>query len=251
MDPYLEHPGEWPGFHNRFIADLQTLLGSLIVPAYFINLEERVYISTMEDDDRVARRSRVPDILVSRSRNRAPLPRRSTAASSEPIVILEEINGTSVREWFLTIREARNREVVTIVEVLSPSNKSPQTTGRRKYHRKRTAILNSKTNLVEIDLLRAGRGWVDRVAYDYHAYVSESASRPEGLLWPIRLADKLPQITIPLAAADRVALDLQTVFTMAYDNAFYSSQLDYTQDPVPPLTPAQARWAKKLLKSRS
>ncbi len=45
------------------------------------------------------------------------------------------------------------RELVTIVEVLSPTNKRPGE-GRRRYIRKRETIVAGLVNLVEIDLLR-------------------------------------------------------------------------------------------------
>src|SRR5690606_17544471 len=53
------------------------------------------------------------------------------------------------------------REVVTIIEILSPSNKLPGE-DRTNYIRKRNEIRESKSSLIEIDLLRSGdRAWED------------------------------------------------------------------------------------------
>ena len=46
-------------------------------------------------------------------------------------------------------------EVVTAIEILSLANKLTQE-GRAAYNTKRQRVLGSQTNLVEIDLLRAG-----------------------------------------------------------------------------------------------
>ena len=45
--------------------------------------------------------------------------------------------------------------VVTAIEILSPTNKL-DSRGRSQYMAKRRKVLASATNLVEIDLLRAG-----------------------------------------------------------------------------------------------
>ena len=52
------------------------------------------------------------------------------------------------------VREAATQKVVTVIEILSPSNKRGQ--GREKYLAKRQKIFASQTNLVEINLLREG-----------------------------------------------------------------------------------------------
>jgi len=62
-----------------------------------------------------------------------------------------------VREPFLQIfSRLEGERLVTTVEVLSPSNKTPGSPGRDLYLRKQREVLGSQTNLVEIDLLRGG-----------------------------------------------------------------------------------------------
>ena len=58
-----------------------------------------------------------------------------------------------VRQGYLEIRDVATSEVVTVMEVLSPTNKRPGE-GQRTYEAKRQTVLASPTNLVEIDLLR-------------------------------------------------------------------------------------------------
>src|SRR5689334_3976947 len=63
------------------------------------------------------------------------------------------VQAFEIREAFLHIRDNRTHEVVTAIEVLSPTNKTVGQ-GRAEYERKRHQVLRSLTNLVEIDLIR-------------------------------------------------------------------------------------------------
>ena len=61
-----------------------------------------------------------------------------------------------VDEWYLEIRDVGTGKLVTVIEVLSPTNKS-HGAGRKKYCKNRNRIFDSNTSLIEIDLLRAGK----------------------------------------------------------------------------------------------
>src|SRR5271157_3233847 len=65
------------------------------------------------------------------------------------------------RQRYLEIRDRRNRELVAVVELLSPVNKRPGPY-RAQYLTKRSEILASPAHLVEIDLLRDGRAMPDQ-----------------------------------------------------------------------------------------
>jgi hypothetical protein len=75
--------------------------------------------------------------------------------------------------------------------------------------------------------------------------------RPKEHAWPIRLDEPLPTIGIPLRQPDPdVALNLQEALTTVYERAALDLSVDYTSDPNPPLPPALAKWADKLLKKK-
>ena len=57
---------------------------------------------------------------------------------------------------YLTIVDTVGRQVVTTMELLSPINKVPGSSGQREFLRKRQQIMHSRTHWLEIDLLRAG-----------------------------------------------------------------------------------------------
>ncbi len=58
-------------------------------------------------------------------------------------------------------------------------------------------------------------------------------------------------IEVPLRENDEaVQLDLQALLELCYRNGGYDDDIDYENPPVPPLTPADARWADALLRKQ-
>lgn len=174
------------------------------------------------------------------------------APAVETVTLMDE-------EWhevFIEIRDVDTRSIVTVIEVVSPSNTMPGSASRKSYLEKRQDVMRSTIHWVEIDLLR-GKPILERhvyerlVPHDYCVHVSPVGQRPKGRIWTIRLDDRLPVVGIPLRTPDADApLDLQAVLATAYDLAGYDLTVDYAKEPIPPLTKAQALWAKKLLPKR-
>jgi hypothetical protein len=153
------------------------------------------------------------------------------------------------RETYLVIREVKSMEIVTIIETLSPSNKRSSSDGREQYLEKREEILRSKTNLVELDLLRGGKRLpvVGLPPGDYYAIVSRGHKRPKTDVYPWTLRQPLPPIPIPLKKDEpEVTLDLQQVFTLVYDRARYQLSLNYNRAPGLPLSESDTAWMKAL-----
>jgi Protein of unknown function (DUF4058) len=92
------------------------------------------------------------------------------------------------RQSYLEIRDRRNRELVAIVELLSPVNKKSGPY-RAQYLTKRSEILAAPAHLVEIDLLRCGLAMPDheRPSSTYGVMVSRVEERPAADFWPIGL----------------------------------------------------------------
>ena len=76
--------------------------------------------------------------------------------------------------------------------------------------------------------------------------------RPESAeVYRIPLRERLPIIKIPLRERDDdVFLDLQEMVNHAYIEGEYDDEVDYKADPDPPLSPADAKWAAKLLREK-
>jgi hypothetical protein len=255
MDPYLEDPHRWPGVHLLFIAALAELLNNRLRPRYVAEIEERIYLAP--DDDPDEERDRIPDIWVERrDGGKAKSEKRHATggvAIAEPVVVTT-LRDEERRERRIEIRTTNAGKLVTVIELLSPSNKTSGAEGRRSFLAKRREVTSSKAHWVEIDLLRQGIPLRARKRLDPHEYcvhVSPVGLRPKGRVWPIRLQGPLPTVGIPLRAPDPDApLDLQTALEMVYDRGAYEVKLDYTKDPVPPLPPELAKWANKLLKQK-
>lgn len=163
------------------------------------------------------------------------------------------------REPFLEIRTTghKGERLVTTVEILSPSNKTPGKRGREFYLRKQREVLESPTFLVEIDLLRGGEHTTavaldglrtDVGAFDYHVSIRRPDIRATFMTDLIRLPDPLPEIAVPLLAGDAdVAVDLQRLFDRAYDLGPYRRRVRYRESaPVPPLPEEYRDWARML-----
>jgi hypothetical protein len=253
MDPYLEKPSLWPDVHHEIISVTRATLTRLLRPKYAVLVEERVYLA--EDND-PGREVRIPDARVTL----APSASATTQLSpypqvpvTEPIAVAQ-LDDEEVRESYLTIVDPEGHKIITLIEVLSPSNKTPGSAGYDSYRSKRREILNSKTHLVEIDLLRKGRPPYPKAGLllsEYQVHVCAQRRHREEFVWPIKLRERLPVIRIPLKHEDPdVPLDLQEVLTTAYDRAGYDLILDYRRDPDPPLPSEHWQWAEELLRAK-
>src|SRR5204863_10035539 len=100
----------------------------------------------------------VPDVYVSRVYHAGAagpsVLKEGGGAVAEPLVF--ELSNSRVTEGYIAIRERGGGKVVTVIEFLSPANKSGGT-GQQKYLEKQAEVLLSDASLVEIDLVRVGR----------------------------------------------------------------------------------------------
>lgn len=243
MDPYLENPALWPDVHNRLIAAMADALSPVLRPRYYIALESRVYVFDFDDLVLVGR----PDLTV--VPGEGPQRLSPLALADAGFVEVEVPMTDEVEETYLEVREAGGGQVVTVVEVLSPGNKlHPQ--GRKDYEEKRAAVFATRTNLVEIDLLRAGAPMPvsKKIRSDYRILISRSSRRPRGQLYPFGVRQPIPAFTLPLLPGDKEPpVDLNTLLHELYERASFDLRLDYSQPPAPPLAETDADWARELI----
>jgi Protein of unknown function (DUF4058) len=239
------------------VALLSEALQAILPRPYYAEISERVWIE-------VSHRLIEPDASVLRgeggSSSRENGSSAATATRSRCVVV--SVPSDDRREAFVEIYASRadGDRLVTAIEILSPSNKTPGERGRDLYLRKQRELLESRTHLVEIDLLRSGthttavplEGMAELVGpFDYHVAVHRSDRFEEFVTYPFRLDEPLPEIAIPLLADDKdVVIDLQTIFHRAYDTGPYRRRVDYAGrlPAPPPLRPEQEAWATRLLR---
>ena len=248
MDPYLERRGLWPDVHQTLIHECRAALAPQVAPRYYVAVEERTYLVAEDEVSYLGK----PDVTTVDRVSETPPPYgyAASAVIERPVTVtLPESD--EIRERYLEVRGTMTGEVVTVIEILSPTNKLPGE-GRMKYEKKRCEILDSATNLVECDLLRAGRSMPMKPvpSSHYRILVSREWERSKAELYPFNLEEAIPEIPVPLRRGeDEPTLDLGGALAKIYDEVRYDLRVDYSQDADPPLPPADAAWADEVLRN--
>ncbi len=241
MDPYLEG-SQWPSFHAWFIPSAAMVLQQAVGPEYWVAIEQKVYWTQASPTESYS----VPDAIIVKESS-APYRVGGGAGVAAYDVTIPEM--VEVRERFIEIRTIPDQRVVTVVELLSPTNKRPGE-GRDNYLHKRANVIMSGTNLVELDLLRGfGRLPMHGAPSEYdYGFLIHWASKERSSLFIASVRVPLPQIPVPLAwdTAD-AAFDLQQAFDTAYQNGNLNRAVDYRLEPELALMPEDKEWADRLL----
>jgi hypothetical protein len=250
MDPYLERAGVWEEVHTRLIVAIADALGPQVRPKYRVGVEQRTYLAVLTPDEYELVGK--PDVLVAVPRCQAqPVHTAATAAGIAPRVAQLPMPEELV-ERHLVVRDVVTGEVITVIELLSPTNKLTRA-GRRQYARKRQQVLGSATHFIEIDLLRAGEPFPfrvqDDVQSDYRIIVSRAPDCPRAAVYLFTIRDPIPDIPVPLQPGDaEPSVALNRLVHDVYDRAGYDLTLDYQQAPPPPQMRAQdVQWMQQLL----
>jgi Protein of unknown function (DUF4058) len=141
MDPYLEDEALWPAFHQELAKGLYQILLPQLVDRYRARVCQRRY--------RIEPGADVP----------------ATPAERE--------------EHYVEIRERNNGGLITLVDLVSPANKTTAA-GRDAYLETRRAAKAQGINIVEIDVVLQGKPMLDYSRdglpeWDYAVTVSRSA----------------------------------------------------------------------------
>ena len=245
MDPYLEHSDVWPDVHNSLIIALRDYLAPRVRPRYYVSIEQRAYKQEPGGLSFFGR----PDVAV--------VAEPAVAYQVAPTMDLRPVSVITVelpvpdilRETYLDVKDS-DGEIITCLEILSPANKIPGR-GRSMYEHKRRWVLESRTHLVEIDLLRGGVPMAaagNGHGMHYRILVSREERRPKADLLPFTVRHPIPDFVLPLQRGDEdVTVPLNTLFHDLYDRAGYDLRVDYRSDPAPPLEGDDTAWADALL----
>jgi hypothetical protein len=244
MDPYLEQ--RWSDVHVKLLGFIGEALQPLLPRALRARSEERVLL---EDAEVELRRYRSDVAAISTQAHGT-----GGIATVEPVVI--EFPPRPPFDRLVQIIDVTNgNRVVTAIEVLSPWNKRP---GRlnEDYCNKLEDYAAAEVNVVEIDLLRSSRGYLEVGQEDmpvekrtpYLTAVRRARRPNQWTLYPMPLRQPLPRIPIPLRRTDpEVGLELQPLIDRVYIAGGHDD-IDYTKPAKPPLSPDDAAWAAELVK---
>ena len=256
MNPYLEDPRFWRGFHNKFIALLETQLNAVLPKGYAANAEGRITIEPLEQ-------VMIPDTVITRDSTYLP---NSGSPVSTAAQEMSERHGVltleryEFNEMYLEILTGDEWEqVVTVIELLSPTNKAASSRSHRDYIAKQETLLDGSINLVEIDLLRGGSHTVAapkdqlNAKGDWHHLVSIYRFwRPYNIeFWLNGLPEPLPTISIPLLQnVEEPQFNLQEMINELYDAGPYPRRIDYSKPPFVRLSSEEKIWADALLREK-
>lgn len=218
------------------------------MPKYLALTNERFVLETSEDIG-ITTRGLYPDVEV--------VPRQSIGNATSPAgaaiapLRLTTVMPEAVPHVTVEIRDTAHRQLVTAIEVLSPTNKRGE--GREEYLAKRRRVMMSTAHLIEIDLLRAGQRVPMRQplpSLPYFVFVGRFEQRPVVDVYPMALDQPLATIHVPLLPGDTdCPLDLQQAFTTIYDSLRYDLVADYSRPPEVPLSPEAADWAEERVRN--
>jgi hypothetical protein len=215
MDPYLEDEKLWPSFQHQFVTCLYQILLPGLIDRYRARIGQRHYV---------------------------------TEQALFTSVVREEHH-----EEYIEIRQRSDGRLVTLVDMVSPTNKLVAT-GRHAYLEKRREGKTVGANLVEIDLVLQGQPTLeysrDGLPDWDHAVTVTRATQPERYeIYTTTLQKRLPRFRLPLAADDRdTVLDLHAAFARCYDQGDFAAKIDYRLDPTVPLSAEDRQWLGEVLK---
>ncbi|MDY7015806.1 MAG: DUF4058 family protein, partial [Cyanobacteriota bacterium] len=233
MNPYLENPELWTEVHHRLISAIADGIELNLPSQYRVAIEKRIYLCDGETQNLVG----IPDVAVS-----TPTPPQRETSSVATLPSREEATQVTIpmpeeaREGYLEIRDVATGAVITVIEVLSPSNKRTGV-GREQYEKKRLEVLASPAHLIEIDLLRTGKPMpiVEKIPKtDYRILIARSDCRPRAQLYAFSLRQPIPSFSIPLRSGDiEPRLNLHDLLSGIYRRSRLEPILNYNLEPVP------------------
>jgi hypothetical protein len=217
MDPYLEDEPLWPAFHHQLVSCLYQILLPGLIDRYRARVGQRHYATEQALFTSVVREEHV--------------------------------------EEFIEIRQRSDGRLVTLVDLVSPTNKTTAS-GREAYLKKRGESKSGGTSLVEIDLVLQGQPMLDYSRdglpdWDYAVTVTRPAQPERFEIYTATMQKKLPRFRLPLAADDRdTVLDLHAAFTRCYDQGNFAAKIDYQREPPMRLSETNRQWVGEILKQQ-
>jgi hypothetical protein len=217
MDPYLEEEALWPAFHHQLVLCLYQLLLPGLVDRYRARVGQRHY---------------------------------TTEQALFTSIVREEHH-----EDYIEIRQRNDGRLVTMVDVVSPANKT-SAPGRDAYLEKRREGKNGGANLVELDLVLQGQPTLEYSRdglpdWDYAVTVTRATQPERYEIYTATLQKRLPRFRLPLASDDRdTVLDLHTAFSRCYDQGGFAARIDYKRDPSTPLNSEDRQWLDEVLRQQ-
>ena len=216
MDPYLEDEKLWPTFQHQVVHCLYQILLPGLMDRYRARVGQRHYVNEQ--------------------------------------ALFTSVMREEHHEQFIEIRQRSDGKLVTLVDLVSPANKTTPG-GRQAYLDKRREGRACNSNLVEIDLVLQGQPMLDYAReglpeWDYAVTVTRSTQPERYEIYTATLEKRLPRFRLPLAADDRdTVVDLQAAFVRAFDQGNFAEGIDYEKDPATRLSEVNKKFLDERLRA--
>jgi hypothetical protein len=215
MDPYLEDGQFWPLFQQQLVLCLHQMLQPGLMDRYRARINQRQYLIEQALFTSIMREEHVEELIE--------------------------------------IRQRSDGRLVTLIDVVSPTNKTTAA-GRQAYLERRAHSRGA--SLIEIDLLLQGHPMLEYSRnglpdWDYAITVTRASSPDRHEIYTATLQKPLPRFRLPLSPDDRdTVLDMQSIFTRCFDHSDFSDKIDYTSDPPVKIDDEDRQWMAELLKQK-
>ncbi len=249
QDALLNIYAGWEEFHNSHVIHLAEFVDRLL-PSRYIAVSQRSFqisLSGAEKWESWRKRQAEPDTAIY-ERKPAVTGGYIAGEAAAPTQTLSTADVFDPPEDYLTtvaIRVTDNSEIgqpVVWFELLSPSNKPPES-GYGEYHAKRTAALMNGIVMVEMDYLHESRPALPKLPrYPQEGsvpyYIALTDPRPvfhESMveIYGFGVDERIPKIRIPLLDEDRVTIDFGAIYDYTFQSLRRFSELvDYEQESV-------------------
>jgi Protein of unknown function (DUF4058) len=250
MNPFFEQ--QWRDAHTRLITYICEALQESL-PADLVARAEEQLVGIGGTVEPATFR---PDVSVKQpwkdsgaGGTAVAAPVRAPAATQPTRIFVDD----EVERWVEIYDEAGR--LVTVIELLSPSNKEGEA-ARERYRDKRRTLISAGVNVVEIDLVRQGTSIFSREMQalaqtrgePYGVSVFRANHLKEREAYVIGLRDRLPVISVPLRPTDvDIPLELQPLIDRCHERGRYH-RLRYHVKLDPPPSPVDAEWIQEILR---
>lgn len=250
INPWMQH--RWTDVHSTLITYIRDALAQTLSAEFRVSSEEAVnVVGGAEDGQRYYTDVGIRDVAKKFAPLTWELEEQGDVAVAEPMVV-EKMHPTA--RW-VEISDRAGR-LITVIEVLSPSNKAA---GLEEYRAKINKLSNAGVSVVEIDLIRGGKHAVAVSESDLPDSKEERSiicvsrdKTPQRIICEVYLTPitrPLPGIRIPLRHGDTdAALAIQPLMDRCYAMGRYW-QTDYHTAADPPLAQELSPWALEKLQA--
>lgn len=230
IDPFAEAARYFHPIHGEMMS---ALLSQLQIP-----LMQRGYVAGRETSLQIAE-GREPDIFVrldgypSQQRERWDYDTAAAEVLAEPGVVVDVEDDLGA----LHIREAESGTLVTVLEIVSPGNKTQDYEILAYRERRSRLLLEQGVNVVELDATRSLKRLTmnpvtQTTAYHVAIYLPGESVR----IVEVAYQQTLKRIALPLRA-DVMAVELHEAYTQAYSRIVTAWHIEhegrYTEADLP------------------